>query len=71
MRCFFCGGVYHPSTGHRWNERVVACGPCAKDFVRWLRGMLNRKWGKQNFYEAAIKFAPEGEGFRVRWNEAD
>src|SRR5512135_1983008 len=23
MNCFFCGGVYHPSTGHVWSARVV------------------------------------------------
>ena len=69
MRCFFCGGVYHPSTGHIWNERVVACGPCAKHFYKWLRGMLNRRWGKKDFYAAARQWAPAGWSIQRRWNE--
>ncbi len=62
MNCFFCQGVYHESTGCYYNERVVACGPCARDFFKWLKAHVNR-WAnpkRPNFYEAAFKFKNDG-----------
>jgi hypothetical protein len=54
LRCFKCGGPYHPATGH-WNERfdVVFCGACYRPFVKWLSGHLKRRWGGANFYQEA------------------
>lgn len=61
MNCFFCKETpYHESTGCYYNERVVACGPCARSFFKWLKQHVNR-WAnpkRPNFYEAAFKFAP-------------
>ena len=53
--CTACGSpTYHPSTGHVFSETHYVCGPCARSWYKWLKGMMSRKWGKQNFYEHAI-----------------
>lgn len=54
MGCVQCGGPYHPASGH-WYERwdVVVCGGCYKPFVRWVKGMMARKWSGAAFYEEA------------------
>jgi len=62
MRCFFCGGVWHPATGSLVTERVRACGPCTRHFVTWFSGHVRRRWGKKGspkFYDAAFKFKQE------------
>lgn len=53
MRCAACKGVYHPATGHLFTPTCVLCGPCARDFLRWWKGMVNRRWGKLRFYDFA------------------
>jgi hypothetical protein len=63
--CFCCkANVYHPATGHRFNEDVVYCGPCYRYFLSWMKGHVRRKWSGADFYvEAAncVKFeVPEG-----------
>jgi hypothetical protein len=56
LRCFACGGPYHPSTGHLFREYpgVAYCGACYRPFLKWMKGHLNRRWGKQKFYEEAV-----------------
>ena len=54
MKCASCGGPFHPATGD-WDRRyqVARCGTCMRSFVKWLKGMLGRRWSGQLFYEAA------------------
>lgn len=59
--CFFCGGPYHDATGNKYTERVVACGPCAREFLKYVKQHVNR-WAspkRPNFYEAAFKWKNE------------
>lgn len=51
MRCTACTGVFHPTTGHQWSERTRLCLSCARDFLRWVKGHTNSRWGKVKFYE--------------------
>lgn len=66
MRCSACNGVYHESTGHRFGDVVVLCGPCARDFVDWLKKreasmgarLKDKKTGRRSalsFLDAAIR----------------
>ncbi len=60
MKCTFCGGVWHEATGHWYSKTARACGPCTRDFFKWLKAHVNR-WAnpkRPNFYEAAFKYAP-------------
>jgi hypothetical protein len=43
--------VYHEATGHRWGDRTVLCGPCARSFVAWLKRHTSSRWGGLRFYE--------------------
>lgn len=52
-RCSACKGVYHEATGHRFSARARLCGPCAREFVKFLRQHTKRRWGGINFYEHA------------------
>lgn len=42
VTCAACLGPYSPVTGHAWTARVVLCGPCARDWLRWLKAQLGR-----------------------------
>ena len=57
LRCFACGGPYHPSTGHLWKkfEGVAYCGPCYRSFLSWLKPHMHRRWGGERFYDAAAR----------------
>lgn len=56
MRCFACGGPYHPATGHLFREFMVAyCGRCYRHFIEWMKGHMRRKWGGLDFYAEAAK----------------
>ena len=59
MDCTFCGGVYHPATGCAYGHRVVACGPCTREFWRWARGHMATRKGRPDFYAAAAMWKPE------------
>jgi hypothetical protein len=37
MRCFACGGPFHPASGHAWMPDVVYCGRCIRSFYDWVR----------------------------------
>jgi hypothetical protein len=53
-RCSVCGGVFHPSTGSEVTTTYRRCGPCEKQFIRWLKGTLKRKGrDKLDFYTHA------------------
>lgn len=52
-RCSACGGVYHEATGHRHSDRTRLCGPCARDWLAWLKRHTARRWGKLRFYDYA------------------
>lgn len=41
MKCFACGGPYHPATGHLWAgfESVAYCGRCYRHFRIVLPGL--------------------------------
>lgn len=41
MRCFFCEGVAHPTTGHYVTPNVLQCGPCHREFIRWYRARMH------------------------------
>jgi hypothetical protein len=47
VRCFFCPGVAHPSTGSEYSPRVVACRECTVTFAlaldrsTWIRGVAD------------------------------
>ena len=57
LRCFACGGPYHPATGHLWRElsAVAYCGPCYRSFLSWLKPHMHRRWSGERFYEAAAR----------------
>lgn len=58
-RCSACKGVYHEATGHRHSEKTVLCGPCARNYLNWLKGHTNRKWGGVRFYDHASRPSKE------------
>lgn len=51
MKCSACNNPYHSSTGHILSPRTKLCGPCAREFQKWWKGMTRRKWGKVLFYD--------------------
>jgi hypothetical protein len=62
MRCSVCGAPYHEATGHRHSAQTLLCGACAKSWLAWLKGHLNRRWGGVRFYEyAATSIRPSRE----------
>ena len=56
MKCFTCGGAAHPASGSQYSESVVICGPCTREFWKWVRRHTSQKWGGSWFYELAVKF---------------
>jgi hypothetical protein len=54
LRCSACANPYHESTGHRHSDRTRLCGPCAREFAKWVKSHT-RKHGKIDFYEHAAK----------------
>lgn len=59
MSCSACHGPFHPATGHAHSERTQLCGPCAREFMDWVRvrtrprkGHVGRS-GPGDFYAAA------------------
>lgn len=67
MKCFACGGPYHPASGHAWTAfGVVYCGPCARHFLTWMKGHVAQRRRGFDFYgEAATSiragvFPPHG-----------
>ena len=55
MICCICKGPAHPATGAQYSATAIACGPCTRDFWRWVKTHTSRKWGKVYFYECATK----------------
>lgn len=65
MRCFACGGPYHPATGHVFLPEVAYCGICAGRFFAWVIRHTSTKSVRprpgreartgESFYEAASR----------------
>jgi hypothetical protein len=58
--CFFCGAAAHPSTGHAYTPRVLACYRCTVEAWSWVRDHTNKRSRKgrfagTSFYEAATR----------------
>lgn len=51
--CSSCENPYHPATGWRLSPRTRLCGPCARHFAEWVKGMVRRRWGGVRFYDHA------------------
>lgn len=51
--CSVCQGPFHPATGHEFSESLRWCGPCTRDFIKFLKTQQGRRWGKLPFYEHA------------------
>lgn len=53
MTCFFCRGCAHPASGCEYSARVVACGPCVREFWAWFIPWANGKGARKGvlFYE--------------------
>lgn len=65
-RCSACKGPYSIVTGHVLGPSCQLCGPCTRDFIRWIkqreasmsRKRKNQVTGKkeeESFTDAAIK----------------
>ena len=54
MRCFACGGPYHPSTGHIFGDDVVYCGACYKPFVVFMKSRFYHRDGGPDFIAEAL-----------------
>lgn len=53
MTCAACGTPAHPATWHAFTATCVLCGPCARDFLAWLKRHTSRRWGGRRFYDFA------------------
>lgn len=54
ISCNSCGAPWHDASGHIDEDRgEVWCGACARDMLKFLKGMLARRWGGVKFYEHA------------------
>lgn len=54
MRCVQCKGPYNEATGNLYPHwGVVVCGTCYRPFVKWVSGMVKRRWSGAAFYEEA------------------
>ena len=54
LKCDCCGGPFHPATGGYRSPTFKACGPCEKNFAKWVSAQTKRKWGGQRFYDHAL-----------------
>lgn len=59
-KCSVCKGPFHESTGDI-NGNMRTCGPCEKQFVKWLSGHSKRRWGGELFYKHATLPPPAVE----------
>jgi hypothetical protein len=59
MRCFACGGPYHPNTGHRFADDVVYCGACFWPFIDFMKSRFyQRTKGPDFIAEATTSIRP-------------
>lgn len=61
MKCTFCDGVAHPSTGCQYTETMVQCYRCTVEVWAWFRRQQHKKWGGMSFYEHALKEKDESQ----------
>jgi hypothetical protein len=60
-RCPTCGGVSHPASGCVYSPTFIVCGPCTREFARWVEQMTNgkgRRGGRPSFYAHVNVVAP-------------
>lgn len=53
-RCPTCGGVSHPVSGCVYSPTFIVCGPCVRDFAKWVQDFTNakgRRKGRPSFYD--------------------
>lgn len=55
MICPACKGVCHPATGHQHSPSMLICGPCAREFFKWVERHTRPRKGT-SFYDAAVKW---------------
>lgn len=64
-RCFFCHGVAHAASGSQYSATCIVCGPCAREFARWVQTFTGGKGIRRvkarhpdagSFYEAVARF---------------
>ena len=51
MRCSACKGPAHPATGHAFTATMMLCGPCTRNFIRWIKqreAMMGHKSKRHN-----------------------
>lgn len=54
MRCFACGGPYHPASGHIFSEDVVYCGACYRPFVAFMKSRFYQREDEPDFIAEAM-----------------
>ena len=71
MRCFACGGPYHPATGHLFQIDIAYCGACYRPFLQWFKGRMNMVCRKHRFYDAAAtSIRPRSEAEIMQLSES-
>jgi hypothetical protein len=52
--CFFCKGVFHPSSGDYFGpQNTPSCGPCTKATIKMIKERTRRRSGGVDFYSHA------------------
>lgn len=61
IRCRTCGGVAHPSSGCAYSETFVVCGPCVREFWKWMLAFQKGKGVRRGvrFYDHVNSIAPK------------
>lgn len=78
MLCSACNAPYHEASGHVLqrpattgsSDLVVLCGPCAKNWAKWYKSHVGKRWSKGDFYGAANLKPAEGqtEEVWIKWD---
>lgn len=54
MKCFACGGPYHPATGNLFRPDVAYCGRCYRHFLEYLKTRFYRRKERPDFIAEAV-----------------
>jgi hypothetical protein len=54
MRCFACGGPYHPASGHVFADEIVYCGACYRPFIEFMKSRFYRRSKGPDFIAEAV-----------------
>lgn len=52
--CPMCDGVSHPATGCVYTPTFIVCGPCTREFAKWIQQFTKNKGrgkGRIPFYD--------------------